>query len=238
VNKVGQFFTPRHIAETAAYWLGVVINNHNLPPGALLDPTAGDGSLLRYATDFWQYFGSSQAIGLERPNHVPGDVEKTSGAYGVEIDASLPWKAEAKRIVGDIFDIESPRGAYIVANPPYLGGSKMSSALGSAYVKALKKRYPAEKAGSADLASYVFRYCMAELQPVASVWIATNTMAQGASRRVGFGWAVWNGFHPVVATREFEWPAAAVTCKISVWVRDDYLIDGVSKLIDCEVLEG
>lgn len=70
----------------------------------------------------------------------------------------------------------------VVMNPPYLGGGKISSRYGNAYLKMLKKRYPG---GVGDLAAYFLRAVHIYYDVAYMGVLATNTLSQGATHRLG-----------------------------------------------------
>lgn len=92
----------------------------------------------------------------------------------------------------------------VIMNPPYLGGGKISGAMGSDYLKLLKEYYPG-CGGQCDLAGYFLRLasevCCTGSHPSTIACVATNTIAQGDTRRGGLanilcedGWDVrWAG---------------------------------------------
>ncbi len=71
----------------------------------------------------------------------------------------------------------------IVGNPPFLGGGKISSANGSDYLNFITEVLAQMKGGQGDLVAYFFiRACMIS---TSVGLIATNTIAQGDTSRVG-----------------------------------------------------
>jgi hypothetical protein len=106
----------------------------------------------------------------------------------------------------------------IIGNPPYLGGQKLTGAFGKKYRDHLVEHLAGGRRGSADLAVYFWLRAHQLVNDVGVVAIiATNTLLQGASRRVGYdqltaqGWRIYRAY-------EERWPtaAAAVMCAI-VW---------------------
>ncbi|HAA11791.1 MAG TPA: restriction endonuclease, partial [Cytophagales bacterium] len=67
---------------------------------------------------------------------------------------------------------------FIVGNPPFLGGQKLSGLLGDDYLRYLKHAYT--PAGAIDLAGFFFRRAYDLLGPKRFLsFISTNTIAQG-----------------------------------------------------------
>ena len=80
------------------------------------------------------------------------------------------------------------RGGFdaVVSNPPFMGGKKISGALGKDYREYLKQRHrPGTSAGSADLCSYFLLRDLSIARRGRVGIIATNTIAQGDTREVG-----------------------------------------------------
>jgi type I restriction-modification system DNA methylase subunit len=80
------------------------------------------------------------------------------------------------------------RGGFdaIIGNPPFLGGNKVSGALGSNVRDWLVNRLANGKTGNADLVSYFFLRAYSLLARSGNLGlIATNTVAQGDTREVG-----------------------------------------------------
>ncbi|MFE4541567.1 Eco57I restriction-modification methylase domain-containing protein [Arthrobacter sp. NPDC056727] len=93
----------------------------------------------------------------------------------------LHWVIEAPDVIVD-------RGGFdaVIGNPPFLGGTKISSAAGDRYRQWLSARIGGGTTGAADLVAY-FVLRADQLTTDASVvgMIATNSIAQGATREVG-----------------------------------------------------
>jgi hypothetical protein len=82
---------------------------------------------------------------------------------------------------------EWPAVDYIIGNPPFLGGQKMRSALGDAYVDALRGVYKDRVPGSADLVTYWFERARQEIsnrRAKRAGLIATNSIRDGGSNQV------------------------------------------------------
>src|SRR5271165_998405 len=91
------------------------------------------------------------------------------------------------------------RGGFdaVVSNPPFIGGKKVSGALGTDYREYLKQHIARDKPGNADLCSYFLLRDLSVARSGRVGIIATNTIAQGDTREVGLdqvvdmGWAVY-----------------------------------------------
>jgi hypothetical protein len=106
----------------------------------------------------------------------------------------------------------------IVANPPFLGGKRISGALGSAYREHLVAAIAAGATGNADLVAYFLLRMCSVAQSVGS--LATNTVSQGDTRNVGlnrltaagWGWTIQR------AVKSEPWPNEANLEIAKVWL--------------------
>jgi hypothetical protein len=97
----------------------------------------------------------------------------------------------------------------VVSNPPFIGGKKIRQALGREYREYLKWQVARGVPGAADLCAYFLLRSLA-LAPHGRVGIiATNTIAQGETRRVGLDQAVAAGWVIYRAEKSRPWPGAA-----------------------------
>lgn len=65
----------------------------------------------------------------------------------------------------------------------------------------------------------MLRHVLGVNRPAISGWLATNTITQGSTHRIGLKWAYDNGYRIVVAERDILWPGkAAVTVHMFVVV--------------------
>jgi hypothetical protein len=106
----------------------------------------------------------------------------------------------------EAFDRENPGFDMIVGNPPFLGGGKISSTFGAAYLAWLLELNE-EAHGNADLVAHFFRRAFSlTRQDGAFGLIATNTIAQGDTRSTGLSWICQHGGEIFAAKRRFKWP--------------------------------
>ena len=97
----------------------------------------------------------------------------------------------------------------IVGNPPFLGGTRISSEIGMPYFSWLTKMF--QPAGHlCDQVAYFFAWLFAssDLRRV-SDFSATNTVSQGDTREGGLLQIILNGGHIYSATRRYRWPGQA-----------------------------
>ena len=108
----------------------------------------------------------------------------------------------------------------IVGNPPFLGGQRITGALGTAYRNFLVEGLAAGRRGSADLVSYFFLRAFGLLQqPGGFGLLATNTIAQGDTREVGLDQLVERGATITRAVPSEPWPGTTSLEVAKVWVR-------------------
>ena len=89
------------------------------------------------------------------------------------------------------------RGGFdaIIGNPPFLGGQKLTGAMGTNIRDWFVNVLADGKKGSADLVAYFFLRAMSLLNSQGNLGlIATNTIAQGDTREVGLDQMVADGF--------------------------------------------
>ncbi|MBS3909268.1 MAG: hypothetical protein KGZ93_06535 [Actinobacteria bacterium] len=133
----------------------------------------------------------------EAQNILQNKVQISLGnAYSLHWGLEFPgifWKEEAKG-----FDV-------IVGNPPFLGGLKISGELGDYFLQYLKSTF-IPSIGAADLCSYFFRLAEKILNEWGcSGFVATNSIAQGDTRRTGISYLLEKGFEIYFADRYVKW---------------------------------
>lgn len=140
----------------------------------------------------------------------------------------LHWAIE----LPDVFE----QGGFdsIIGNPPFLGDQKLSGALGPNMRDWLVSRLGNSTAGRADLVAYFFLRTMPILRPVGVVGlIATNSVAQGDTRRVGLDQLVARGLQITRAVRSAPWPARTASLQFAaVWGTRSPLADSVPAICD------
>lgn len=132
----------------------------------------------------------------------------------------------------EVFLRENPGFDAFVGNPPFIGGSKISTGFGSAYLDWILVIHDGAH-GNGDLVAHFFRRAFALLRKGGAYGlIATNTIAQGDTRATGLQWICANGGNIFEARRRYRWPglAAVVVSMIHVikgpWV-GPRLLDGM-----------
>jgi hypothetical protein len=108
----------------------------------------------------------------------------------------------------------------IVGNPPFLGGQRITGALGTGYRNFLVEGLAAGRRGSADLVSYFFLRAFGLLQqPGGFGLLATNTIAQGDTREVGLDQLIERGATITRAVPSEPWPGTTSLEVAKVWVQ-------------------
>lgn len=110
-----------------------------------------------------------------------------------------------------------------VGNPPFMGGLKLETALGTDYRALLVEHLGQGEVGvrgTGDLCAYFFLRVGALLANDASAGlIATNTIAQGDTRRLGLDQLAERGFSIPRAVGSQPWPGTANLEVAHVWLR-------------------
>jgi hypothetical protein len=147
------------------------------------------------------------------------------------------WLVETQRTTGDVpevsfedrepfhWPLEFPevwqQGGFdaIVGNPPFQGGQKITSALGSQYRDFLVTWLAGGTRGSADLVAYFYLRASRLLRPTGGFGlIATNTVAQGDTREVGLDQLDSQGMTIYRAIASEPWPGGASLEMATVWM--------------------
>ncbi len=141
------------------------------------------------------------------------------------------------------------RGGFdaVIGNPPFLGGTKISGALGPNMRDWISHVLSnGQGGGRADLVGYFLLRAMSLLTGQGNIGlIATNTVAQGDTREVGLDRVVADGFTIVRAIQSRSWPATSANLEYAaVWgtrglvaaqvtrVADDMPVKRISTLLE------
>ncbi|WFU56824.1 N-6 DNA methylase [Bradyrhizobium pachyrhizi] len=137
------------------------------------------------------------------------------------------------------------RGGFdaIVGNPPFLGGTRIAPELSKRYVEYLKDQF-SDAGDRADLVSYFFRRSFDLLREDATFGlIASNTIAQGDTRKAALKKILDTGGSIARAQRRYRWPGeAAVVVSIIHVIKGaapSPVLDGIAvPTITCFLLGG
>ncbi|MFC8848653.1 MULTISPECIES: Eco57I restriction-modification methylase domain-containing protein [unclassified Micromonospora] len=124
----------------------------------------------------------------------------------------------------------------VIGNPPFVGGKRVSGALGIDVREYLKQRIARDKPGNADLCSYFLLRNLSVTGKGRVGIIATNTIAQGDTREVGLDQAVDMGWTVYRANKSQPWPGTASLEVSLLWV--GHAADGEKPILDGQPVRG
>jgi hypothetical protein len=142
----------------------------------------------------------------------------------------LHWVLEAPDVIIDNGGFDA-----VVGNPPFLGGIKISGAMGGNVREWLSGVLATGGSGGrADLVAYFFLRATSLLQAKGTLGlIATNTVAQGDSREVGLDAMVAAGFTITRAIQSRSWPASSANLEYAaVWGTVGPVSDDIPRVSD------
>ena len=98
----------------------------------------------------------------------------------------------------------------VIGNPPFLGGQRLTGALGTEVRDWFVNVLAGGQRGSADLVAYFFLRAASLLKPQGALGlIATNTVAQGTTREVGLDRLAADGMTITRAIQSRSWPSTS-----------------------------
>ena len=119
--------------------------------------------------------------------------------------APFHWEVEFP----EVFERENPGFDAIVGNPPFLGGSKISTTQGREYLDWLLTQHE-EAHGNGDIVAHFLRRAFDLLRKGRTFGlIATNTIAQGDTRTTGLRWICNHGGDVFCGRKRVKWPGMA-----------------------------
>jgi hypothetical protein len=141
----------------------------------------------------------------------------------------LHWVVEAPDVIVE-------RGGFdaLIGNPPFLGGQKLTRAMGTNVRDWFVYVLAAGTKGSADQVAYFFLRAQSLLSADGTLGlIATNTIAQGDTREVGLDRMVGCGFTITRAIQSRSWPVSTATLEYAaVWGSFTPVVDDVPRISD------
>ncbi len=142
----------------------------------------------------------------------------------------LHWVLE----VPDVMTGPRPGFDAVIGNPPFLGGKKVSGAIGSNAREWLVNQLADGTKGNADLVAYFFLRAQGLLKERGTIGlIATNTIAQGDTREVGLDRMVESGLTITRAIQSRSWPARSANLEYAaVWGTIGPVADDVPRTCD------
>jgi hypothetical protein len=122
----------------------------------------------------------------------------------------------------------------IVGNPPFLGGTKITGAVGTAYREYLVNVISKSVRGNADLIAYFTLRAHALLNAGGQAGlIATNTLAQGDTREVGLDQLLASGITIRQAIKSAPWPSRSAVLEYSaIWTSRVALSEEARRMAD------
>jgi len=109
----------------------------------------------------------------------------------------------------EVFRKENPGFDCVVGNPPFLGGKRISTVMGGAFGNFLFLTNKGANKNT-DLVAHFFRRAFSILSKSGCFGLlATNTIAEGDTRKGGLEWLVQNGATIFTAYPNEPWPGAA-----------------------------
>ncbi|GAA4758574.1 DNA methyltransferase [Gordonia alkaliphila] len=144
----------------------------------------------------------------------------------------LHWVVEAPDVTIDNGGFDA-----IIGNPPFLGGSKLTGAMGSTIRDWLVNCIAGQR-GNADLVAYFLLRATSLLQAEGTLGlIATNSVAQGESREVGLDAMIGQGFTITRAIQSQSWPSASANLEFAaVWGTLGSLGDEAPRIANGEIV--
>jgi hypothetical protein len=175
--------------------------------------------------------GNDAALAGLAPGPIQSGVAASLCHRTPDVDAAalqaFHWQIEFP----EVFQRDNPGFDAFVGNPPFMGGSKISSTNGNSYRDWLLGIHD-ESHGNADLVAHFFRRTFSLLRQQGALGlIATNTIGQGDTRSTGLRWICTHGGTVYSARRRYKWPgqAAVVVSVVHVCngaLPDPYELDG------------
>lgn len=138
----------------------------------------------------------------------------------------MHWALEFPEVIG--------QGGFhaFVGNPPFLGGHKISGALGGGVRELLVELLSNGKRGHADLCAYFFIQASRLLRKSGLIgFVTTNTIREGDTREIGLDSIISSGFTIFRATSTEKWPGGASLEVSHVWIfngewKGEKILDG------------
>ncbi len=203
---------------------------HGGKPGKALD--SAYTALRTIATDAFPAAGEPDRTNLDQ-------VLKRGLTPSVDTDYErwqpIHWPVE----LADVFAEQSGRsGGFdaVIGNPPFLGGKKVSGAVGTDVRDWFVHVLADGRRGNADLVAYFFLRAASLLRGSGTLGlIATNTIAQGDTREVGLDGMSADGFTITRSIQSRSWPAATANLEFAaVWGANGRVSDAIARVADDE----
>jgi hypothetical protein len=133
----------------------------------------------------------------------------------------MPWDRQCLHwplAFPEVFLHEDRRGFHtMVGNPPFLGGVRISELHGDAINNLLGELFP-PFSKRVDMCGFFFRRAASLARSGTIGFYATNTIAQGTTRKGSLESLIGNGLTIYRADTDFLWPGAAAVVASVVWL--------------------
>ena len=142
------------------------------------------------------------------------DLLREEGKHNINADVP-PNKRKRKAFhwcleFPEVFDGELSGFDAVIGNPPFLGGQKITGAMGNRYREYLIESLANGKRGSADFVAYFFLRAESIVNKTSRfTLIASNSISQGDTREVGLDQVVDKATHICSAIKSYGWPGQA-----------------------------
>ena len=122
----------------------------------------------------------------------------------------------------------------VIGNPPFLGGKKISGALGDAYREFLVRYVAGGARGNADLMAFFLLLACRLLNSRGQVGlIGTNTVTQGDTREVGLDQITAGGVTIRAAVKSAKWPTRSVNLEYAIlWGTRQTPAEGTTRVLE------
>lgn len=211
--------------------------------GAVADSVTGVGLLaakLPAKKADAKFLALSITVGNAAPDYQTGLTEhiasvQTGRPSGVVLRTPLHWPLTFPEV---FVDTDDPGFDAIIGNPPFLGGNKVGRAAGSDYLSWLQRWDGRGVKGSADLAARFVVRAERLLSPRGQLgYIATNTLVQGVTLKVGLAQASALGMVIRRGRSSHPWPSASASLEIViVWGSQAPVASNGIRWLDGEVV--
>ena len=171
------------------------------------------------------------SLAVQAGQVIDGDQDVLASMYRKSVAAlstDLPADKPARRPFHwplefpEVFTTEQRGFAAFVGNPPFLGGKRISTVMGTTFNTYLANTHLGASKNT-DLVAHFFRRAFDTLRDEGCLgFLATNTIAEGDTRQGGLEWLLKHGATIYAAWPNEPWPgsAAVVTSRVHIYKGD------------------
>ncbi len=201
---------------------------------ALLEEADARAWQLHILADTWSGAGLAYAKAKARAAYLSAAALSDIGTLEADAKRMLTHRRPLHWVLEFPEVIEQGGFHAFVGNPPFIGGKKITGALGTDYREFLVEQLAQGVKGNADLCAYFFLQAgrLVRSGGMAGL-VATNTIAQGDSREVGLDQLVARAMRIPRAVQSLPWPGTAALEVAHVWLHNGiwagaWMLNGVS----------